>query len=367
VLRSSLALSLVTSTPLRISKIRAGRARPGLMRQHLMAVRAAAAISDADVNGDELGSSELSFEPRGVRAGEYRFAIGSAGSTTLVFQTILLPLLLCTDAPSTLSFEGGTHNPHAPPFDFIERVYLPLLARMGAEVEVALLSHGFYPAGGGEWTAVVTPCARLARLELLERGSIRRKAARALCAALPGSVGVRQIDTLVKALGWEHGHCRPEQIARSRGPGNALLASVESEHVTELFAAFGERGVPAETVAERVVAEARRYLEAGVPVGEHLADQLLLPMALGAGGAFRTLRPSLHCTTQIELLELFLGQRATATQDSSDIWHIDVPGRQAMARTTPPSTRSAEPVVAEAAVLQTYATSAATSAGVAKR
>jgi RNA 3'-terminal phosphate cyclase (ATP) len=328
VLRSSLALSLVTSTPLRISKIRAGRARPGLMRQHLLAVQAAAAISDAEVSHAELGSTELSFQPRGVRAGDYRFAIGSAGSTTLVFQTILLPLLLCADAPSTLSFEGGTHNPLAPPFDFVESVYLPLLARMGAKVDVAIVSHGFYPAGGGEWTALVHPCAQLSRLDLLERGAIRALSARALCASLPGSVGVRQVDALVSALGWERKNCRPEQIARSRGPGNALLASVESDHVTELFAGFGERGVPAETVAERVAGEARRYLDAGVPVGEHLADQLLLPMALGAGGAFRTLPPSLHCTTQLDLLELFLGHRATATQEASDVWRVDVPSRR---------------------------------------
>jgi RNA 3'-terminal phosphate cyclase (ATP) len=328
VLRSSLALSLVTSTPLRISKIRAGRARPGLMRQHLVAVQAAARISDAEVSGAELGSTELSFQPRGVRAGDYRFAIGSAGSTTLVFQTILLPLLLCTNAPSTLSFEGGTHNPLAPPFDFLERAYLPLLARLGARVDVALTSHGFYPAGGGQWSASVQPCPQLGRLELLERGAITGQSARALCASLPGSVGVRQVEALVSALGWERKHCRPEQIARSRGPGNALLASIESEHVTELFAGFGERGVAAETVAAGVITEAQRYLAASVPVGEYLADQLLLPLALGAGGVFRTLEPSLHCTTQLDLLELFLGERPTATQEAADVWRIDVPARR---------------------------------------
>jgi RNA 3'-terminal phosphate cyclase (ATP) len=329
VLRSSLALSLVTSTPLRISKIRAGRARPGLMRQHLVAVQAAAAISNAEVSGAELGSTELSFNPGRVRGGDYRFSIGSAGSTTLVFQTILLPLLLCTEAPSTLSFEGGTHNPLAPPFDFLKRVYLPLLAHMGAHVHVELASHGFYPAGGGEWTANVQPCRELRRLELLERGAIRAQSARALCAMLPGSIGVRQIETLLSALGWDREHCRPEQIARSRGPGNALLASVESERITELFSAFGERGVPAETVAAALVKEVQRYLSTDVPVGEHLADQLLLPMALGAGGAFRTLEPSLHCSTQVELTELFLGQRASATREANDAWRIEVPARRA--------------------------------------
>lgn len=324
VLRSSLALSLLTSTPLRFQKIRAGRARPGLMRQHLVAVQAAAAISGAEVSGAELGSQELTFRPGPIRGGEYRFAIGSAGSTTLVFQTILLPLLLGAKAPSRLTFEGGTHNPKAPPFDFLERVYLPLLARLGAHIEAELFSHGFYPAGGGEWSATIQPCAKLERLDLLERGAITRQSARALCASLPGSVGVRQVDALTQALGWDRAHCRPEQVMQSRGPGNALLACIESEHVTELVSGFGERGLPAEQVAALVVEEARRYLTAGVPVSEHLADQLILPLALGSGGSFRTLRPSLHCTTQLSLLELFFGPTATATQEADDAWRIDV-------------------------------------------
>ena len=324
VLRSALALSLLTSTPLRISKIRAGRARPGLMRQHLVAVHAAASISDAEVGGAELGSTELLFRPGAIRGGDYRFSIGSAGSTTLVCQTILLPLLLGTTKPSRLSFEGGTHNPAAPPFDFLERVFLPLLARMGARVEVSLVRHGFYPAGGGEWSASVQPVERLQRLELRERGSIRTQTARALCAAIPGSVGVRQVDALATALGWDRAHCRPHRVEGTRGPGNVLLASIESEHVTELVTGFGEGGVPAERVAASVAERVRRYLAAEVPVGEHLADQLLLPMALGSGGVFRTLKPSLHCTTQLRLLELFLAAKATAVEERADVWRLEV-------------------------------------------
>jgi RNA 3'-terminal phosphate cyclase (ATP) len=324
VLRSSLALSLLTLAPLRISKIRAGRARPGLMRQHLVAVQAATRISGAEVSGAELGSSELVFRPGIVRGGDYRFAIGSAGSTTLVFQTILLPLLLSATTPSTLGFEGGTHNPMAPPFDFVERVFLPLLARMGARVEVTLERHGFYPAGGGEWSAIVHPVERLQRLDLLERGSVRAQTARALCAAIPGSVGVRQVEALSAALGWDRAGCRPHMVSGTRGPGNALLASIESAHVTELITGFGERGVPAELVAAKVAEGARRYLAAEVPVGEHLADQLLLPLALGCGGAFRTLQPSLHCTTQLRLLEVFLGAKTTAVKEQDDVWRIEV-------------------------------------------
>ena len=324
VLRTSLALSMLRGTPLRITKIRAGRARPGLMRQHLMAVHAATTITEAEVSGAELGSTELEFHPRALRAGDYRFAIGGAGSTTLVFQTILLPLLIGCSAPSTLQFEGGTHNPMAPPFDFLERCFLPLLGRMGARVEVGLERHGFYPAGGGGWTATVQPLAQLQRLELLERGAIRTQSAVALCASISGSVGVRQVDALAAALGWERSQCMPRMISGTRGPGNALIATIESEHVTEQITGFGERGTPAERIAALVSEEAQRYLTSGVPVGEHLADQLLLPMALGNGGAFRTVRPSLHFTTQLELLSLFLGTEATTVEEAPDVWRVEV-------------------------------------------
>jgi RNA 3'-terminal phosphate cyclase (ATP) len=326
VLRSSLALSLLTGTPLRIEKIRAGRARPGLMRQHLVAVNAATTLSNAEVSGAELGSTELTFRPGALRADDYRFAIGSAGSTTLVFQTILLPLLLGTSAPSTLSFEGGTHNPMAPPFDFLERCFLPLLARMGAQVEIALERPGFYPAGGGRWFAKVQPLSELTRLDLLERGEIHARRAESLCAGISGSIGVRQVDALSAALGWDREHCRPRMISGTLGPGNALIASIESEHVTEQVTGFGERGVSSEQIAAKVSEEVRRYLAAGVPVGEHLADQLLLPLALGNGGSFRTLEPSLHCKTQLELLKLFIGAEARATEESADVWRIDVLG-----------------------------------------
>lgn len=323
-LRSSLALSMLTSTPFRITKIRAGRARPGLMRQHLMAVHAATTISNAEVSGAELNSAELTFRPRAIRGGDYRFAIGGAGSSTLVFQTVLLPLLLGSGEPSTLSFEGGTHNPMAPPFDFLQRAFLPLLARMGAHVEVELERYGFYPAGGGAWSARVRPAARLERLELLERGDIVATSARALVASIPASVGVREVDALCRALGWARESCHPLMISDSRGPGNALLAVIQAEHVTEVVTGFGDRGVPSERIAALVVEEVERYLAAGVPVGEHLADQLLLPMALGQGGCFLTLRPSLHCSTQLQLLELFVGVAASATQEAPDVWRIEV-------------------------------------------
>src|SRR5687767_13803626 len=148
ILRSALALAIVRGEPLAIHSIRAKRKRTGLLRQHLTAVHAARAVGAARVVGDALGSTELRFEPSGVVHGEHHFAVGTAGSATLVLQTVLWPLLVAP-GESTVVVEGGTHNPLAPPFEFLARVLAPLVRRMGAELELELVRAGFYPAGGG--------------------------------------------------------------------------------------------------------------------------------------------------------------------------------------------------------------------------
>src|SRR5215470_13994646 len=148
ILRSSLSLSLVTGKPFRIENIRANREKPGLLRQHLTAVPAAAEVGAAEVEGASLGSKALSFVPGKVRAGEFRFAIGTAGSGTLGHQTIL-PALITAVGPSRIDIEGGTHNPAAPPFDFLERSFIPLIERMGPKVKFELQRFVFYPGGGG--------------------------------------------------------------------------------------------------------------------------------------------------------------------------------------------------------------------------
>ncbi len=160
ILRTLLTLAMITGRPFRIRQIRARRAKPGLMRQHLVAVQAAAQICGAEVSGAAVGSQELEFVPGPVQGGDYRFAIGTAGSCTLVLQTVL-PALLAADRPSTLQLSGGTHNPMAPPVQFLQRAFCRLLAEMGAQVDVHIERFGFYPAGGGEVTARVSPCARL--------------------------------------------------------------------------------------------------------------------------------------------------------------------------------------------------------------
>lgn len=304
ILRTSLALALWTRRPLRLENIRAGRPKPGLARQHLTAVRAAAAVGDAEVEGEELGSQSLRFTPRRLRAGGHRFSTDGAGSTTLVLQTVLLPLL-AADAPSHLVLEGGTHNPFAPPFEFLDRAFLPLLRRMGADVELGLERHGFHPAGGGRLRGRIRP-SRLEPLELPERGELVAIRARALVSKLPRQIGERELETVGRKLGIAARQLELVEVPRPRGPGNAVMVEVECERATELFTGFGRRGVPAEEVAGEVAREAREYLESGVPVGRHLQDQLLLPLALAGGAGFRTVEPTAHTRTNLEVIGRFL-------------------------------------------------------------
>lgn len=308
VLRSAVALAMVTGTPIAVANVRARRRRPGLRRQHLTAVRAAAEICGARVAGDEVGSTTLELAPGKVAAGEYRFAVGTAGSVTLVLQTVL-PALLTASGPSRLVLEGGTHNPLAPPFPFLADTFLPLIGRMGPRVTATLERPGFYPAGGGRLRVDVEPCERLRGFELHERGRIVERRATALVARLPRHIGERELRQVQKRMGWASSELRLEEIEDSHGPGNVLILQVVAETLTETFVGFGEVGVRAETVAARAVRDLRRYLKAEVPVGEHLADQLLLPLALAGGGGFTTLPLSRHATTQVELIRRFLDAR----------------------------------------------------------
>ncbi len=308
IVRTALGLSMVTGRPFRVANIRAGRAKPGLMRQHLTGVLAAAAICSADVAGAAVGSRELTFTPGAVRAGEYAFAVGTAGSVALVLQAIL-PALAVAGGPSVVTIDGGTHAAHAPPVDFLQHALLPLVARMGAAVTVDLQRHGFYPAGGGRVVVTVEPAGRWTPLVLDEAGGVVSRRATAVVAALPGSIAVREVDRVAALLGWAGEALQVLQLPDDQGPGNVVMLRVEAAQVTEVFTAFGARGVSAEAVAEAAVAEARQYLAVGAPVGPHLADQLLVFLGLAGGGSFVTGPLTSHSTTNAEVVRRFLPVR----------------------------------------------------------
>jgi RNA 3'-terminal phosphate cyclase (ATP) len=305
IFRTSLALSLITGTSFRIHHIRQARDKPGLRPQHLAALQAAATVGEADVEGAAVGASEITFRPRHVRAGTYVFDVGTAGSTGLVLQTVLLPLVMAR-APSSLTLDGGTHNTHAPPYDFLAEAFLPLIERMGAPVETELERPGFYPAGGGRVHVEVGASRGLTPLSLRHRGATRRRRARAIVSRLPRQIAERELAVVRSRLGWEPHELEAVVVADAIGPGNIVMLSIDSEHVTEVFTGFGKRGVPAEVVAESAADEAERYEVAHVPVGPYLADQLLLPLALAGGGAFRTMPLSLHATTNFEVIRAFV-------------------------------------------------------------
>lgn len=308
IVRSSLALAAVTGQDLKLTHIRGGRKKPGLLRQHLAGVRAITQIAGAETTGDELGSSELVFRPGKLSGGDYRFEVGSAGSAVLVAQTIL-PALMFADEPSTVTIGGGTHASWAPPFDFFQRCYLPQLARMNAKVDTTIESHGFYPAGGGRMTMTVSPSKSLCGLSIEDRSGTMRPKVTALVSRVSASVGKRECDVIARKSGWGSKACEVVEVEEAGGPGNVVMIELGFDNITELMIGFGKVGVKAEHVARSVLREARSYLAKDAPVGQHLADQLMLPMGIAASqgptSEFRTGVLSLHSRTHIELLKRF--------------------------------------------------------------
>lgn len=305
VLRTALTLSMITGEPFRITNIRANRPKPGLMRQHLAAVQAAAQICSANIGELSVGAQTLMFTPHKIKGGEYRLSIGTAGSCTLVLQTIL-PALLYADQASVVHVSGGTHNPMAPPAQFLQRAYGRVLRDMGAIVDIQLKRFGFYPAGGGEIAARIKPCPALRPLELMERGSRISAYAESFIAGVPNHVAKRELECVAEGMGWDESQLLVRGLPQDQGPGNALLVTLEQQYVTEMFCAFGEKAVRAEAVAKQATRAAHDYLRSGAAVDEYLADQIMLPMALGGGGRFTLSRISQHARTNAALISRFL-------------------------------------------------------------
>ncbi|MDW8038055.1 MAG: RNA 3'-terminal phosphate cyclase [Thermoguttaceae bacterium] len=322
ILRSALSLSAVTGRAFRIERIRAARKKPGLQAQHLTAVLAAAQICQAQVEGASLGSQQLAFWPGPVRGGRYEFDVGTAGSTTLVLQTVL-PALALAKEPSELILQGGTHNPLAPPFDFLVEVFLPMLRQMDVRVEAELEAYGFYPAGGGRVRVRIHPTAQLRPIEMLHRGRILEHRIYAVVSRLPRHIGEREVETARKWLGWEKKSTHILEV-NSVGPGNYVAIRIQCEHATELFTAFGQIKVPAEKVGMEAARQAQQWLEADVPVGPHLADQMLIYLALAGGGAFRTQSPTLHTKTNLEVVTRFLERKLRLEPQTDKQWLVSV-------------------------------------------
>lgn len=308
ILRTALSLSMITGRPFRIADIRAKRSKPGLMRQHLAAVTAAAAISGATVDGAHAGSTALEFIPGRLQGGDHEFAIGSAGSVILVLQTLIPAMLLGATQPFRISISGGTHNPMAPCADFLEHCFMPVLHAMGASLSVELERHGFYPAGGGRIRLSVSPCTALRPLALVERGALRQASARAIVANLPAAIARRELQVLHDGLGWNDAQLQVHSV-QSAGPGNVLSVMLEHEHTSEIICAYGVKSVAAEEIAQQALQQVSGFLDSSAAVGEHLADQLMLPFALAGSGRFTAPRLSAHMASNAHVIERFLPVR----------------------------------------------------------
>jgi len=311
ILRTALSLSTVTRQAFRLVNIRIGRRKPGLLPQHLSAVRAAAAISGAAVSGDLVGSTELAFAPtHPPKFGCFTFDVsetaerGSAGSVTLILQTLIVPLAFA-DGPSTLQMRGGTHVDWAPPFDHLVDSYLPLLWRMGLRVEVELGRWGWCPAGGGEAICRIAAGKtelsdfRPNAIQLLRRGPLQKIAGHAVAANLPGHIPQRMMDRALASLSDLGVPIEIEpQCVTAACPGAGIFLTAKYEELAVSFSALGRPGRPSEAVADEAVAALREHHCSSAAVEFHLADQLLLPLALAEGvSAFTAAQTSGHLLT----------------------------------------------------------------------
>lgn len=323
ILRTSLSLAAITGQPLRIDCIRAGRKKPGLAAQHLTSVRAAAAICQAKVQGDALGSTTLEFIPAGAaKAGKYIFDVtearegGSAGAVTLVLQTILLPLALA-DGESEVILRGGTHVAFSPSFTYIEQVYLPVLQQMGVQAEVKLNAWGWYPQGGGEIELHVSGGSQLSGINLLERGDLAQVRGLAVVTELPSHIAQRMASRAENLLRQADLKATVKPL-RERGvaPGAGIFLTAEYEHCKTGSGALGRIGLPAEKVAEMACEQLLKFHQTGTPVDENLADQLLLPAALAsAASQYKMAQMSSHLTTNAWVIEQFGLARVTMDEE----------------------------------------------------
>lgn len=313
VLRTSLSLAAITGQPIRIEHIRAKRQKPGLAAQHLTAVRAAATICQAQVRGDALESMTLEFIPGGSsQAGKYTFDVtearqgGSAGTVNLILQTILLPLALAT-GDSQVTLRGGTHIAFSPPFTYIEQVYLPILTQLGLKAEAVLHAWGWYPRGGGEVALRVTGGSTLSGLTLLERGALRQVRGLAIVTELPSHIPQRMAMRAENLLDQADLKAQVRPLReRGIGPGAGVFLTADYENSRAGFGALGRLGLPAEKVAEMACEELLDFHATGAPVDVHLADQLLLPLALASEASqYRVAEISLHLTTNAWVIEKF--------------------------------------------------------------
>ncbi|MDY6838592.1 MAG: RNA 3'-terminal phosphate cyclase [Thermodesulfobacteriota bacterium] len=308
VLRTALSLAALLQGPLRMKNIRGGRRKQGLRPQHLMAVKALALLASAHVEGAELGSTDLYFEPGRLKGGTYTFHVGTAGSTSLVLQT-LLPALFFADVPSRVTVTGGTHVPWSPCFHYLKNVFAPAVREMGGVLSLEIGNWGWYPKGGGELVASVSPIAGFHGMKRIQRGRLEEPRILSAVSNLPMSIAKRQRDQAIRGLQAEgHSGARIELVqAPSLGAGTLVFIEARFERGGGGFSSLGKRGKRAEKVADEACSAFVEFMDSQGAVDHHLADQLVLYMALAHGrSSFAVGRVTRHLLTNIGVIEQFL-------------------------------------------------------------
>ncbi|MBQ9406128.1 MAG: RNA 3'-phosphate cyclase [Desulfovibrio sp.] len=336
ILRTALALSMALGLPFRMQNIRSRRSRPGLKRQHLTCVRAAQELCSATVEGDALNATDLTFAPGPLKPGSYHIAIGTGGSVTLVCQALLPPLLFA-DAPSQLSISGGTHVPYAPPFEFLSQTLAPWLERLGPSLKVRMERIGYMNVGGGCVHLDIAPGTRPKDFAPPSASPFRQAQAVIYGHNLPGEILERETGVLLQDAGealnltrnavlWLNGSTAcVEDCLPAEGTGNMVILTLHHGEQITVFGECGWRGRKAENVAGQACRRALEFLRSGTDAEIHLADQLLVPLALAGGGSFVAQRLSSHAATCCKVLELFTGKRVRLEQLQGKAARITVP------------------------------------------
>jgi len=320
ILRTSLALAALLRQPVHIDNIRANRSQPGLKTQHLAGVLALAEITDAEVKGAAKHSTSLAFTPRTIKGGRYRFEISTAGAACMLFGAVL-PALLFAPQPSEVTITGGTHVPFSPPFHYLDKVFLPGLRKIGGEADLELVRWGFYPKGGGEIRARVKPCRRLQAVQLAKRGKLENLQLAACSANLPEHIARREIGHVEMSLEPYRDLLFSEALAcQAYSPGNFIFLQADYEHAAAGFSALGRRGKPAEEVAQDACRAFRDFEKTEATVDSHLADQLILYLALAHGNSlFIAEKVTGHLTTNITIIRKFLSAKIDLDISSGQI------------------------------------------------
>jgi RNA 3'-terminal phosphate cyclase (ATP) len=308
IVRTALTLSCVLGVPVQIENIRAGRKPPGLRPQHMTAIQAAAEICGATVEGVQTGSRTVRFEPGGpVRPGQYEWSVGTAGSAPLVIQTVLLPLALA-EGPSTIRVFGGTHIPGSPSGHYLRDVVMPVLLSMGADLEIYMDAYGWVPEGGGSMSVHLAGSAGLAGLDMRDRGPIERVFGLAVGCNLPSHIPQRIANRALNLLETMDTPLDIRPIrTRSISTGAGIFLAVEYANGRGGVGVLGRKGMPSETVAEQAVTELLELHDSGAATDEHLADQLVVPLALAQGpSAYTTRAVTPHLATNADVVRAFL-------------------------------------------------------------